>query len=363
MRVAVFHDYFGAIGGGERVVLAIAKALDADIITTDTDTLKKMDPHARVISLGPTPALPGFKQIAASWKFWSCDFSKEYDFFIFSGNWAHYAGHRHHPNMWYCHTPVRAFYDLYSTFLQRMPFFRRQVFRIWVAFHRFFDKNAVRHIDSIITNSQNTRQRILTYYCRQAQITYPPVDVSTYSCREYGDFWLSVNRIYPEKCIELQIEVFREMPGNQLRIVGGYAAGDHASAYAAELRRRLPPNVSMLGEVSDDTLHDLYSRCRGLLCTAMDEDFGMTPLEAMASGKPVIAVNEGGFRETVTPQTGILVPRTHEDIANAVNTLSKNPEAGKEACIARAGEFDLVHFNKRLQKAVEHAFSAYQGTH
>ena len=363
MKVAVFHDYFGAIGGGERVVLAIAKALDADIITTDTDTLKKMDPHARVISLGPTPAVPGLKQIAASWKFWSCDFSKDYDFFIFSGNWAHYAAHRHHPNIWYCHTPVRAFYDLYSTFLQRMPFIKRQVFRIWVAFHRFFDKNTIRHIDGIITNSKNTRQRILKYYCRQAEITYPPVDVSAFTCKEYGDFWLSVNRLYPEKRIDLQIETFRQLPDHKLMIVGGYAAGDHASEYAAELRYRLPANVSMLGEVSEDTLRDLYSRCRGLLCTAMDEDFGMTPLEAMASGKPVVAVHEGGFCETVTLNTGILVEGSRDNLVNAIKAINNNPETRKDACIARAKEFDLVHFRENIRMEVENAYSAYQGTH
>ena len=93
MKIAIFHDYFGAIGGGERVVLMMAKFLNADIITTDTDALRKMDPEVRVISLGPTPKYRGFKQIAAFLKFYLCDFSRDYDFFIFSGNWAHYAAH------------------------------------------------------------------------------------------------------------------------------------------------------------------------------------------------------------------------------------------------------------------------------
>ncbi|WP_269849796.1 glycosyltransferase [Methanosarcina horonobensis] len=64
--------------------------------------------------------------------------------------------------------------------------------------------------------------------------------------------------------------------------------------------KNLPDNVKLRGEVSELELLDLYSRCKGLICTAMDEDFGMTPVEAMASGKPVVAVNEGGFKETVT---------------------------------------------------------------
>ena len=113
MRIAIFHDYFGAIGGGERLVIAMAKILDADIITTDTDAVKRIDPTVRVVSLGKTIPFPPLKQISASFLFYFSDFSQDYDFFIFSGNWAHYAAHRHHPNMWYCNTPTRAFYDQY----------------------------------------------------------------------------------------------------------------------------------------------------------------------------------------------------------------------------------------------------------
>ena len=132
MKIAIFHDYFGAIGGGERVVITMAKILNADIITTDTDAIQKIDPSVRVFSLGKTIKVPPFKQISATLKFYFCDFSKDYDFFIFTGNWSHEAAHRHHPNIWYCYTPVRAFYDLYPTFLSRQNFVTRQVFRCWV---------------------------------------------------------------------------------------------------------------------------------------------------------------------------------------------------------------------------------------
>jgi glycosyltransferase involved in cell wall biosynthesis len=362
MKIAIFHDYFGAIGGGEKVVLLMAEILNADIITTDTDALRNLNPKVRVISLGKTPRIPGLKQIAASKKFYSCDFTKDYDFFIFSGNWAHNAAFRHHPNFWYCHTPVRAFYDLNASFMERLPVFRRLVFRIWVALHRRFDKTAVKQVNTIITNSRNTRERIQKYYQRDAQVIYPPVDMSRFFCREYGNFWLAVNRIYPEKRIELQIEAFRKIPAEHLVIIGGYAEGDHASAYAEDLKSRLPENVTWLGEISDDELTGLYSRCRGLLCTAIDEDFGMTPLEAMASGKPVVAVDEGGFRETVSPGTGLLVRPSADDIAEAINTLNRNPEAFRDACITRAREFDLPRFAEKIKKAVENGNPAHQRT-
>lgn len=362
MKTAIFHDYYGAIGGGERVVLMMAKILDADIITTDIDVVARMRPEVPVISLGATFKYRGFKQISAYQKFYRCDFSRDYDFFIFSGNWAHYAAHRHHPNMWYCHTPVRAFYDLYSLFLSRENIISRQEFRIWSHFQRELDQQSVRHIDTIVTNSKNVQKRIRHTYSRDAEVIYPPVDTSRFRCTMYGDFWLSANRLYPEKRIELQIEAFRGLPEENLIIVGGYAAGDHAINYAEKISTNLPKNVIMLGEVPEDRLIDLYARCRGLICTGIDEDFGLTPLEAMASGKPVVAVDEGGYRETVTPGTGMLVEPSQVNIVNAIKTLSRNPESYREACVARAREFDLPHFEERIKKAVENAYSAHQRT-
>jgi glycosyltransferase involved in cell wall biosynthesis len=360
VRVAIFHDYFGAIGGGERVVIEMAKILDADIITTDTDAVAKMDPTVRVISLGPTPNYRGFKQIAASLKFYFCDFSHEYDFFIFSGNWAHYAAHRHHPNIWYCHTPVRAFYDLYHVFIGRQGLLSRQVFRIWAYIHREFDQRSVGRIDTIVTNSKNVRKRIMSAYQREAEIIYPPVDTTRFHTTRYGDFWLSVNRIYPEKRIELQSEAFRQLPGEKLVVVGGYAHGDHAARYASRIRQQLPPNVTMAGEVTEQELVDLYATCKGLICTAMDEDFGLTPLEAMASGKPVIAVDEGGFRETVTSETGILVDASPEPIIEAVKKISEDPGLFRKDCIARAQQFDLSVFNERIRSIVTTVNGAYE---
>jgi glycosyltransferase involved in cell wall biosynthesis len=349
VKIAIFHDYFGAIGGGEKVVLAMAKILDADIITTDTDAIKKIDPNVRVISLGKTVKYPGLKQISATLKFYFCDFSKKYDMFIFSGNWAHYAAHRHHPNLWYCHTPVRAFYDRYAAFVKSQKTISRQIFRLWARVHRSLDQRAVGHIDTILVNSENTRKRVERYYKKNATILHPPVDMTCFVFSEFGGFWLSVNRLYPEKRIELQIDAFRKMPDLHLVIVGGFAQGDHASQYAEQLSRNLPPNVTIRGEISERELRDLYARCRGHICTAIDEDFGLTPLEAMASGKPVIAVDEGGYRETVTKDTGILVTPNTDAIIKAVRFINTNPEPYREGCLARAREFDVARFAVQLK--------------
>jgi glycosyltransferase involved in cell wall biosynthesis len=353
MKIAIFHDYFGAIGGGEKVVIEMAKILDADIITTDTDAVKKIDPSVRVISLGQTIKFPPLKQISATIRFFFCDYSKKYDLFIFTGNWSHAAAHRHHPNIWYCYTPVRAFYDLYPTFLSRQGFVTRQLFRGWVYFHRIVDQQSVKQVDRIIAISLNVKKRILKFHHRNVDVIYPSVDTSMYHYTKNGNFWLSVNRLYPEKRIELQVESFRMMPEERLVIVGGYAKGDHASRYAEMIRGNLPPNIRLCGEVRDDELRNLYARCKGHICTALDEDYGLTPLEAMASGKPVVAVNEGGYRETITNQTGLLVEPNVDQIMDAVRMITKDPARYKEHCLSRALEFDITKFRDQIERLVE----------
>jgi glycosyltransferase involved in cell wall biosynthesis len=355
MKVAIFHDYFGSIGGGERVVAALAKIFDADIITTDNDVLEILSPGSRTISLGRTIKIPFLKQVSATKKFYFSDFSKDYDFFIFSGNWAHHAAHCHHPNLWYCNTPPRIFYDLKDSFIRAQSPFKRVFIRLLVPPYRMIDQKSIQSIETIIANSKNVQQRIEKYYRRDSDIIYPPIETSKYKFHEYGDFWLSVNRIYPEKRLELQIESFRKMPEEKLVIVGGFMQGDHSSRYESTIFNNLPPNVTVRGVLSERDLIDLYSRCKGLICTALDEDFGMTPVEAMASGKPVVAVNEGGFLETVTDETGILVHADCASIISGVRKVAENPDIYKQSCIERARLFDVAVFSERMRSAVLNA--------
>ena len=353
MKVAIFHDYFGAIGGGERVVTTLADIFAGDIVTTDSDALKKLQFKGNVVQLGATFKLPPIKQFSAQKKFYFCNLSDQYDFFIFSGYWSRYAAHLNHPNLWYCYSPIRPFYDLYDIFLQRQKnILTRQAFRLWVYSLRWYDKKSIQNIDQIIAISQITKARIERYLNYQASIIYPPVDTSKFRYRESGNFWLSVNRLYPEKRIELQIESFRRMPDQNLVIAGGFSKGDHAEKYTRHMLKDLPDNVRILGEIGEKELIDLYASCRGLICTALNEDFGLTPLEAMASGKPVVAVNEGGFCETVTTETGRLVNPIISDIIYAVREVSSEADSFRKACEARAQLFDIAIFAEKMKAAV-----------
>jgi glycosyltransferase involved in cell wall biosynthesis len=161
-----------------------------------------------------------------------------------------------------------------------------------------------------------------------------------------------VNRLYPEKRIDLQVEVFRRLPHERLVIVGGYTKGDRTESYVSSLRP--PPNVTLMGEVAEPALTDLYGRCRGFLTTAVDEDFGITPVEAMAAGKCVLATDEGGYRETVVPgRTGFLLPPDPEAFARTIRELDESSLLSmREACVARAREFDETIFVARMRDAI-----------
>lgn len=358
MKIAIFHDYIGAIGGGEKLVLTLARGLDADVITTDVDedSVKKMGfEDVNIISLGGTVKLPPLKQISASLRFALCNFSKEYDFFIFSGNWAHFAARKHKPNLLYCHTPVRAFYDLYDVFLQRQAFFTSLLFKIWVRLHRKMYEYYMTHVCQIIANSNSTQKRIKKYLNRTSKVIYPPVDVSRFRFEEYGDFWISVNRLYPEKRVELQIEAFRRLPEDRLLIVGGYAEADHASPYARSVQKNLPGNVEFLGTVTEGELRQLYACCKGFITTSIDEDFGIATVEAMAAGKPVVGMREGGCLETlIDGLTGVLVNPDVSEIVKAINIISREPSKFKEKCIEQSRKFDIDTFLDQMKKELEH---------
>ena len=118
----------------------------------------------------------------------------------------------------------------------------------------------------------------------------------------------------------------------------------------------IPDNIEIRGAISEDELIDLYARCKGLICTAKDEDFGLTPVEAMASGKPVVAVNEGGFKETViNGRTGLLVEANKDDLVKAIKEISKDPGRFRETCMERAKEFDTSIFLDKMKKLISAA--------
>ena len=352
MKIAIFHDFFGSIGGGERLALELAKGLKADIITTEVNkkNLKRLNYKGiKVISLGNCIQYPGLKQIHASLKFYKCKFPN-YDLYILSGNWVIFAVKNHQPNIYYMHTPVRMFYDSYKHFKKIASWKKIIPFMIWVKIHKYFLEKQLKYVNKIVTNSINVKKRIRKYHNRDSKVVYSAI--KRYKFKEYGNFWLSVNRIYPHKRIEAQIEVFKNIPDEKLVIVGGYMKGDHAEEYYRRIFKILPKNIKYLGEVSQKKLEELYGTCKAFITTAMNEDLGITVLEAMSAGKPVVAVNEGGYKETVNYKVGKLVDFDINKIINAVKEISKNPSKYKENCQIQAKKFNVNKFITLMKKEI-----------
>jgi glycosyltransferase involved in cell wall biosynthesis len=358
MKVAIFHDFMSSIGGGEKLVLTLARALEADLYTTDLnmETISKLGyDDVNIVDLGPLSKIPPLKQINASTKFKRFRPKEKYDFHVFSGNWSHYSAKRLHPNLLYCHTPVRAFYDLKDWTLENLDNgLQRLAARLWIFTHKRFNERSIRGVDGIIANSDNVRGRVKKFYGRDVEVVNPPVPTKDFRFSEVGDFWLSVNRLYPEKRIDLQLDVFRKLPNERLKIVGGFAEGDHSKSYISNLGE-IPSNVELLGQIGQEELIDLYSKCRGFIATAVDEDFGMTPVEAMASGKIALVTDEGGYRETVVDgETGWLLPPTSEAFVGKIQELSlEQLEGMKGACIQRSRQFDEGTFVSKMRGHIQ----------
>jgi glycosyltransferase involved in cell wall biosynthesis len=352
VKVAIVHDYIICKGGMERTVLVLAKAFKGDIWTTKYlpdrtyPEYKRMPVFAHDVPFSRPP----FLQTSALLRFRRFDLS-DYDLIITSGNWAKHVGVKkeNHPQIHYENTPVRAFYDLYDFYKNQLSFFPRQLFKIWVRWMRRLDQEAVRKIDVIVCNSKNVQKRIKTFYGRDAEIVGVPVDVKKFRYREAEDYFLSVQRLEMHKRVELQIEAFRHCPHLKLKIVG--ASSDEK--YWKKLISVAPKNVEFLGSVSDEELIDLYSRCKAVIQTAIDEDFGEIPVEAMASGKPCIAVNEGGFRETIIHgKTGILInPPYVDNLIKALRDFDKY-NFDPMVCIRQASKFSVESFVNRFEREV-----------
>jgi glycosyltransferase involved in cell wall biosynthesis len=355
VKLAVFHDFLRTMGGGERVALVLARHFRADLIATDCDpqlpTRAGYD-GVRVLDLGALHRRPPFKQLEAARKFARARLAG-YDFHILLGNWATYAAARHHPNLYYCLTPTRMLFDQRDAILGQLGPVLRLPARIWIRTQRSRDRRAVGHCDRVVSLSETVRRRVHTFYGRESEVVYPPVDTSRFRFEEVGDTWLAVTRLYPEKRVHLLLDTFRRLPDQRLTVVGGYTRGDRTERYVAGLRP--PENVRLLGEVSETDLLRLYARCRGVLAMAIDEDFGLTPVEAMAAGKCVLATDEGGHRETVVNgRTGFLLPATADAFASRIRSLDEATlRSMREACRDRARQFDVAVFLRKMETVLK----------
>lgn len=358
MKIAVFHNFMDNIGGAEIVSLTLAKELGADFYTTniDRDKIAKMGFDVKnIFSIGKVPINPPFKQEFAYWKFRHLDLGKRYNFYIIAGDWAMSAAVHNQPNFWYVYSPMREIFDLHQyTRANAVPLWQRPLFDLWVIYRRYLIKKDTQKINKIISISNNVQTRVKRYLGRNSRIIHPPTETAKFYYVRNGDFWLSVNRFINHKRVEMQMKAFLKLPAEKLIIVGSYEQSVHFQKYANKLKRLKPENVEILSWIDQKQLIDLYANCKGLIITSKNEDYGMNAVEAMASGKPVIAPNEGGYKETIIDRiTGKLIDNINEDkLIEAIKEVGTNPEKYKEACLAQAKKFDVSIFIRKIKRQI-----------
>lgn len=224
---------------------------------------------------------------------------------------------------------------------------------------RMWDVQSAQRVDYFIANSRTTARRIMKYYRRQpALILSPPVNVSAFSLaprEDLGDFFLIVSRMIEYKRLDIAIQACNKLQ-LPLKLIGD-------GPDMGRLKRMAGPTVQFLGRVSDRERSDAYARCKAFILPG-EEDFGLTPLEAMASGRPVIAYGAGGALETVIDgETGMhFGSQTADCLAETIRLFNLAPDFARERLRLHAMQFDVQRFQDHLKRFVADAYAEHTQT-
>ena len=253
----------------------------------------------------------------------------------------------------YCFTPMRYVWDLYDEYFgPRAGLATRLLMPPVAAALRRWDRATSAGVHHFVAISRFVADRIQRNYGRSAEVIYPPVDVARFRIEESpGEFYLVVSALTPYKRVDLVVQAANRL-GSRLVIVG-------SGPEEGRLRAMAGPTVEVYGWRDDAETAELYARCRALIFPTL-EDFGITPLEAMAAGRPVIALGQGGALETVVPPggsepaTGIFFERqTVEDLVAAIRRLESGTERFEPKALRRRAEsFDRALFKERIERYV-----------
>lgn len=363
MKLALVHDYLIQDGGAEKVLAEFHAVFpDAPTYALFYDA-NKVDPAYRrrvvrtsflqkiplalkkyqwLLPLMPTATemydLSGFEVILSS----SSAFSKGV---ITKPDTLHIC---------YCHTPTRYLWSDAVSYVQelRVPKIVKALLPSLLSHLRMWDKQAAERVDLFITNSEAVRRRIKKYYHRDALVIYPPVDVAQFSISsEPKAYYLAGGRLVSYKRFDLVIEACNRLK-LPLKIFG-------SGPVEAELKKKAGPTIEFLGRVSEQEKRQLYANCIAFV-NPQEEDFGITMIEAMAAGRPVIAYNRGGATETVMEGVNGTFFNTQdwETLADTILRFDEKkftPELIRES----VQRFSVELFRSQIAQVVERTFEKH----
>jgi glycosyltransferase involved in cell wall biosynthesis len=341
MRLVIVTPFLETRGGLDRVILKIAQRFDAKLhcIRYNSDMtfpeFKGMD--IEVAKPGFMAKVPILKRVTSAMDAGNHFFNlklDDYDVINAHQTPSEWVRNRNKRVIWYCHSPNREAFDLYEWRMKRRGLLSKPAFWASIQAFKALENRTVPNIEYVFTNSLNSQSRIKKYLKRDSEVLYPAVDAEKFRCRMYENFFFCPSRIAPEKDFEYAIEAFKlfsnRMKGWKLVIAGALSERKDHHDYLKKLRAMGGQNVIVETNVTDERLLDLYSRCSAVLFTPINEDYGLVPLEAMASSKPCIAKNEGGPKETIIHgKDGFLVPSMWK-MADAMQYLANHPEKREE---------------------------------
>jgi lipopolysaccharide/colanic/teichoic acid biosynthesis glycosyltransferase/glycosyltransferase involved in cell wall biosynthesis len=369
-RVAIVHDWLTSMRGGERVVESLCSVFpQADLFTLTWDPERLSPALARrqtttsaIHSVANAPFVSGrFRALLPLFPLAVESFNLGDYSLVVSSSHCVAIGAIAPPtalHVAYVHSTLRYAHEAQDTYESSVPggHLGRALFRGTAHYLRRWEAAASARPHVLIANSTYTRQRILRYYQRDAQVIEPPIETRRFEraaelalASEPRPPYLLVSALVPNKRVDLALRAFEGRP-ERLVVVG-------EGPERARLERLAGPNTTLLSRVDEGELAALFARCRALLHTGID-DFGMVMVEALAAGRPVLACAEGGALDIVRDgETGLLIGApTVESVRDALDRFEHRSQAFDPAVLRSfAKRFDRANFERRFAQAVDDA--------
>jgi glycosyltransferase involved in cell wall biosynthesis len=352
MRVAIVHYWLLKMRGGEKVVEALCRLYpQADIFTLfyDPEGVSPLIRSKNVTTSFLNPLRKHYRSLLPLTPFALEHLDlRGYDLVISSESGPAKgvitsAATRH---VCYCHSPMRYLWDLYPDYLHEWTRsgWRRATIAAFATPLRVWDHSTAARVDDFIANSANVQRRIRKAYRRESEVVHPPVAVEEFYHGASHDYFLIVSELVPYKRIEDAVRAFARS-GRPLKIVG------EGPEYR-RLKRMATGNIEFCGSVPFGDLQGLYARCRALLMPG-EEDFGITAVEALASGKAVIGLGRGGLLEITPAREFLYAEPGQAGLEGALEVFEKAEQSvDPEALRAHAAHFSEANFAGRIRALI-----------